>query len=223
MPFTNAFDRAKRKRKPQNKYLRTISAATLFHFSLFTLHSSLFTFILPPSGREGDREAGEGARGCKSREKDIIAGGYGIRPYGKRQSDGHSFLPPSGREGDREAVEGACGYESNDLPFMRCLPLFSSVGTEMSSLLCAFSFRHPCGAGRRGKATAPCSHPGGSRSDSRRQADMESAPTEIRSTIRIDRNTESVGSNRFSVGEEQCHLRQMALLPPNTGQRKTLR
>ena len=61
---------------------------------------------------------------------------------------------------------------------MRCLPLFSSVGTEMSSLLCAFSFRHPCGAGRWGKATAPCSHPGGSRSESRRRANMESAPAE---------------------------------------------
>ena len=81
-------------------------------------------------------------------------------------------MPPSGREGDREAGEGAGGYESNDLPFMRCLPLFSSVGTEMSSLLCAFSFRHPCGAGRWGKATAPCSHPGGSHSDSRRLADI---------------------------------------------------
>ena len=52
------------------------------------------------------------------------------------------------------------------------------VEAKVSSLLCAFSFRHPCGAGRWGKATAPCSHPGGSRSDSRRQADMESAPTE---------------------------------------------
>ena len=38
--------------------------------------------FMPPSGREGDREAGEGARGHKSREYDIIAGGYGIRPYG---------------------------------------------------------------------------------------------------------------------------------------------
>ena len=51
------------------------------------------------------------------------------------------------------------------------------VEAKVSSLLCAFSFRHPCGAGRWGKATAPCSHPGGSHSDSRRQADMESAPT----------------------------------------------
>ena len=112
----------------------------------------------------------------KMREDDILpyeemAGLFQTRPN-------QSFMPPSGREGDREAVEGAGGYESNDLPFMRCLPLFSSVGTEMSSLLCAFSFRHPCGAGRWGEATAPCSHPGGSRSDSRQQADMESAPTE---------------------------------------------
>ena len=101
-------------------------------------------------------------------------------------------MPSPAGKGDREAVDeesylsclppeweqGAGGYESNDLPFMRCLPLFSSVGTEMSSLLCAFSFRHPCGAGRWGEATAPCSHPGGSRSDSRRRANMESAPTE---------------------------------------------
>ena len=47
----------------------------------FTLHSSLFTYILPPSGREGDREAGEGARGRKSKAACLIAGGYGIRPY----------------------------------------------------------------------------------------------------------------------------------------------
>ena len=107
----------------------------------------------------------------KRREDDIL-------PYKDKTNRGHAFMPPSGREGDREAVEGAGGYESNDLPFMRCLPLFSSVGTEMSSLLCAFSFRHPCGAGRWGKATAPCSHPGGSHSDSHQRADMESAPTE---------------------------------------------
>ena len=83
-------------------------------------------------------------------------------------------------------MEGAGGYESNDLPFMRCLPLFSSVGTEMSSLLCAFSFRHPCGAGRWGEATAPCSHPGGSRSDSHRRADMESTPTKSKAKRRED-------------------------------------
>ena len=88
------------------------------------------------------------------------------------------ILPPSGREGDHEVVEGAGGYESSGLPCMRCLPLFSLVEAKVSSLLCAFSFRHPCGAGRWGEATAPCSHPGGSRSDSRRRADMESAPTE---------------------------------------------
>ena len=93
-------------------------------------------------------------------------------PTRRRQTDGHSFLPPSGREGDREAVEGAGGYESNGLPCMRCLPLFSLVEAEVSSLLCAFSFRHPCGAGRWGEATAPCSHPGGSHSDSHRRADI---------------------------------------------------
>ena len=88
--------------------------------------------------------------------------------------------PPHGdcTMGDREAVEGARGYESSGLPCMRCLPLFSLVEAEVSSLLCAFSFRHPCGAGRWGKATAPCSHPGGSHSDSRRRANMQSAPTE---------------------------------------------
>ena len=84
----------------------------------------------------------------------------------------NDLLPPSGREGDHEVVEGARGYESNDLPFMRCLPLFSLVEAKVSSLLCAFSFRHPCGAGRWGEATAPCSHPGGSLSDSRRRAEQ---------------------------------------------------
>ena len=93
-------------------------------------------------------------------------------------------LPPSGREGDREAVEGARGYESNGLPFMRCLPLFSLVEAEVSSLLCAFSFRHPCGAGRRGEATAPCSHSGGSHSDSHRRADMKSTPTKSKAKRR---------------------------------------
>ena len=88
------------------------------------------------------------------------------------------LLPPSGREGDHEVVEGAGGYESSGLSCMRCLPLFSLVEAEVSSLLCAFSFRHPCGAGRWGKATAPCSHPGGSHSDSHRRADMEFYPAE---------------------------------------------
>ena len=37
--------------------------------------------FLPPSGREGDREAVEGASGHKSAEYGIIAGGYEIRPY----------------------------------------------------------------------------------------------------------------------------------------------
>ena len=48
--------------------------------------------FLPPSGREGDREAVEGACGHRSRAKDIATGEYGIRPYGERQSDGH-FQP----------------------------------------------------------------------------------------------------------------------------------
>ena len=39
---------------------------------------------MPPSGREGDHEVVEGARGYKSRGKDIAAGGYGIRPYEKQ-------------------------------------------------------------------------------------------------------------------------------------------
>ena len=128
----------------------------------------------------------------RSKKQKIVAVPRGrmiSSPTRTRQTDGHSFLPPSGREGDREAVEGARGYESNDLPFMRCLPLFSSVGTEMSSLLCAFSFRHPCGAGRWGEATAPCSHPGGSRSDSHRRADMESTPTKSKAKRREEQAT----------------------------------
>ena len=39
---------------------------------------------MPPSGREGDREAVEGASGHKSRELDTFADGYGIRPYEKQ-------------------------------------------------------------------------------------------------------------------------------------------
>ena len=113
-----------------------------------------------------DRESGKIAWKCK--------GSYCDSPF----TVALPSMPPSGREGDHEVVEGASGHEGNGLPCMRCLPLFSLVEAEVSSLLCAFSFRHPCGAGRWGKATAPCSHPGGSRLDSRRRADMESAPTE---------------------------------------------
>ena len=64
------------------------------------------------------------------------------------------LLPPSGREGDREAVEGAGGYESSGLPCMRCLPLFSLVEAKVSSLLFAFYFRHPCGAGALGQSNS---------------------------------------------------------------------
>ena len=115
------------------------------------------------------------------RKAKLHAEGASLSACGKHHSPKANFTvqPAAGRgctTGDREAVEGAGGYESNDLPCMRCLPLFSLVEAEVSSLLCAFSFRHPCGAGRWGEATAPCSHPGGSRSDSRRRADMESAP-----------------------------------------------
>ena len=39
------------------------------------------------------------------------------------------------------------------------------------------------------------------------RADMESAPTEIRSTIRIDRNTESVGSRQFAGRGGACSSR----------------
>ena len=76
---------------------------------------------------------------------------------------------------------------------IRFLPF--SVEAEVISSHGALSFRHPCGAGRWGEATAPCSHPGGSHSETVQHAAMESAPTEIGSAIRIDRITESVGSN----------------------------
>ena len=42
-----------------------------------------------------------------------------------------------------------------------------SVEAEVFSSHGALSFRHPCGAGRWGEATAPCSHPGGSHSENR--------------------------------------------------------
>ena len=47
------------------------------------------------------------------------------------------------------------------------------------------------------------------------RADRESAPLKTRPTIRIDQNTESVKVVDPPVGEVRCHLRQMALLPPN--------
>ena len=50
---------------------------------------------MPPSGREGDREAVEGARGYRSRTKDIATGGYGIRPYGERREEQAPPLPSS--------------------------------------------------------------------------------------------------------------------------------
>ena len=79
------------------------------------------------------------------RQAKLHAEGASLSACGKHHSPKANFTvqPAAGRgctTGDREAVEGAGGYESNDLPFMRCFPLFSSVGTEMSSLLCAFSF-----------------------------------------------------------------------------------
>ena len=69
----------------------------------------------------------------------------------------NDLLPPAGREGDHEVVEGAGGYECNGLPCMRCLPLFSLVEAKVSSLLCAFSFRHPAvrGAGAKQQRLAP--------------------------------------------------------------------
>ena len=39
-------------------------------------------YLLPPSGREGDREAVEGASGHNSREYGLVAGA--IRPYGEK-------------------------------------------------------------------------------------------------------------------------------------------
>ena len=44
--------------------------------------------FMPPSGREGDREAVEGASGYKSREKGIAACGYGIAPTKRRRNRG---------------------------------------------------------------------------------------------------------------------------------------
>ena len=46
--------------------------------------------FVPPSGREGDREAVEGARGHSSRAKDIATGGYGTHPYREWRSGGRS-------------------------------------------------------------------------------------------------------------------------------------
>ena len=79
--------RQNEKKEPQNNCLRTISTATL-HSSFFTFHSSLFTIIVPPSGREGDHEVVEGARGRKSKAACLIAGGYEIRPYGNKTIQG---------------------------------------------------------------------------------------------------------------------------------------
>ena len=43
-------------------------------------------FFTPPSGREGDREAVEGASGYKSKKSCIVASGYAICPYEKRRN-----------------------------------------------------------------------------------------------------------------------------------------
>ena len=48
--------------------------------------------LLPPSGREGDHEVVEGARGRKSNAACLIAGGYEIRPYGNKTIQGR-FQP----------------------------------------------------------------------------------------------------------------------------------
>ena len=80
--FNGNFLRQKRKERtaeqiPSDDFCRN-------SIPFFIFHSSLFTIILPPSGREGDREAVEGARGYKSREQIIVAGGYGILFYGDK-------------------------------------------------------------------------------------------------------------------------------------------
>ena len=48
--------------------------------------------LLPPSGREGDHEVVEGARGRKSKAACLIAGGYEIRSYGNKTIQGR-FQP----------------------------------------------------------------------------------------------------------------------------------
>ena len=52
--------------------------------------------FMPPSGREGDREAVEGARGHRSRAKDIATGEYGIRLCGERREEQAPPLPRIG-------------------------------------------------------------------------------------------------------------------------------
>ena len=68
---------------------------------------------MPPSGREGDHEVVEGARGRRSRAKDIVKGGYGIRPYGKPQSDGH-FQPQTTLSLRRQAKFHTAGISFAD-------------------------------------------------------------------------------------------------------------
>ena len=46
---------------PSSEHIGLPRPNTIFQFFIF--HFSFFTIILPPSGREGDREAVEGARG----------------------------------------------------------------------------------------------------------------------------------------------------------------
>ena len=104
-------------------------------------------------------------------------------------------MPPFGREGDHEAVEGASGCKNTIL-----------LAVEYD--FCLFLLKQRCflrmarspsgtpavrGAGAKQQHLAPI--PEGAIQRTVQHAAMESAPTEIGSAIRIDRITESVGSN----------------------------
>ena len=56
--------------------------------------------LLPPSGREGDHEVVEGARGRKSKAACLIAGGYEIRPCEKKRN----ITPKANSMGCRRTV-----------------------------------------------------------------------------------------------------------------------
>ena len=57
--------------------------ASDFLTALYERKGTTAGIFLPPSGREGDREAVEGAGGHSSRAKVIATGRYGIHPYGE--------------------------------------------------------------------------------------------------------------------------------------------
>ena len=93
-----------------------MSASPTQYFQLFTLHFSLL-HILPPSGREGDREAVEGASGHRSRAKDIVKGGYGIRPYGDKTKQWAIYESPLRRTEKRREVQCHLRQMASHLPY----------------------------------------------------------------------------------------------------------